>query len=100
MGILSPIMPHVTMIKVSKLSTVEEDGRHNYAIAGGVLFYKDNEATLLAEAVESQEEIDLERALTAKERAEQRLSASGADVDFKRALIALSKAINRIGLKE
>jgi len=100
MGLLSHHMPIITMIKISKMSTIEESGRKVYAVAGGVLFYKDNEATLLAEAVESQEEIDLARALAAKERAEQRLSSSGADIDIKRAQIALSKAINRIRLKE
>jgi F-type H+-transporting ATPase subunit epsilon len=100
MGLLSHHMPIITMIKISKMSTIEESGRKAYAVAGGVLFYKDNEATLLAEAVESQEEIDLARALAAKERAEQRLSSSATDVDIKRAQIALSKAINRIRLKE
>jgi F-type H+-transporting ATPase subunit epsilon len=100
MGLLSHHMPIITMIKISKMSTIEESGRKAYAVAGGVLFYKDNEATLLAEAVESQEEIDLARALAAKERAEQRLSSSTTDVDIKRAQIALSKAINRIRLKE
>ena len=100
MGLLSHHMPIITMIKISKMSTIEESGRHVYAVAGGVLFYKDNEATLLAEAVESQEEIDLARALAAKERAEQRLSSSDSEVDTKRAQIALSKALNRISIKD
>lgn len=100
MGLLSHHMPIITMIKISKMSTIEEDGRHVYAVAGGVLFYKDNEATLLADAVESQEEIDLERALAAKERAERRLTSEDQDLDVKRAQIALSKALNRISVKE
>ncbi len=100
MGLLSHHMPIITMIKISKMSTIEESGRRVYAVAGGVLFYKDNEATLLAEAVESQEEIDLARAIAAKERAEQRLSSSSSEIDTKRAQIALSKALNRISLKE
>jgi len=100
MGLLSHHMPIITMIRISKMSTVEEDGRHEYAVSGGVLFYKDNEATLLADAFESEEEIDLERALSAKERAEQRLSSGDPDIDIKRAKIALTKAINRISVKE
>lgn len=100
MGLLSHHMPIITMIKISKMTTVEEDGRHVYAIAGGVLFFKDNEMTLLANAFESQEEIDLERALAAKERAEQRLAIASTDTDVKRAQIALSKALNRISVKE
>ncbi len=100
MGLLSHHMPLITMVKISKMSTIEEDGRHEYAVSGGVLFYKDNEATLLADAFESQEEIDLERALSAKERAEARLNSNDPDTDFRRAKIALTKALNRISVKE
>lgn len=100
MGLLSHHMPVITMIKISKMSTVEEGVRHNYAIAGGVLFYQDNEATLLADAFESQDEINLERALQAKERATERLSQSDVEIDVKRAQIALAKALNRISVKE
>jgi F-type H+-transporting ATPase subunit epsilon len=88
------------MVKISKLSTIEEEIRHLYAVSGGVLFYKDNEATLLADAFESEDEIDLDRALAAKERAEKRLDSQDSNIDDKRAKIALLKAINRISLKE
>lgn len=100
MGLLSHHMPIITMVKISKLSTIEEEIRHLYAVSGGVLFYKDNEATLLADAFESEDEIDLERALAAKERAEKRLDSQDPNIDDKRAKIALLKAINRISLKE
>ena len=100
MGLLSHHMPIITMVKISKLSTIEEEQRHLYAVSGGVLFYKDNEATLLADAFESADEIDLDRALAAKERAEKRLGSDDPDLDQKRAQIALSKALNRISVKE
>jgi F-type H+-transporting ATPase subunit epsilon len=100
MGLLSHHMPIITMVKISKLSTIEEEIRHLYAVSGGVLFYKDNEATLLADAFESEDEIDLDRALAAKERAEKRLDSQDSNIDDKRAKIALLKAINRISLKE
>jgi F-type H+-transporting ATPase subunit epsilon len=100
MGLLSHHMPIITMVKISKLSTIEEEIRHLYAVSGGVLFYKDNEATLLADAFESEDEIDLDRALAAKERAEKRLDSQDPNTDDKRAKIALLKAINRISLKE
>lgn len=100
MGLLSHHMPIITMIKISRMTTMEVDGRHKYAIAGGVLFFKDNEMTLLANAFESEDEIDLERALAAKERAEKRLASGESDLDTKRAEVALSKAMNRIRVKE
>lgn len=100
MGLLSNHMPIITMIKISKMTTIEDEVRRSYAVSGGVLFFKDNEATLLADAFESEEEIDLDRAIAARERAEQRLSSGNPDLDAKRAQIALAKALNRIRVKE
>lgn len=99
MGILSNHMPIVTMISISRMSTVETNGRMNYAIAGGVLFFNDNEATILTDAIENQTEIDLERALAAKARAEDYLKTKDPEIDIKRAEVALRKAINRINVK-
>jgi F-type H+-transporting ATPase subunit epsilon len=99
MGILSNHMPIVTMISISRMSTVEPNGRMNYALAGGVLFFNDNEATILTDAIENQNEIDLERAIAAKTRAEEYLKAKDPEIDLKRAEIALRKAINRINVK-
>jgi F-type H+-transporting ATPase subunit epsilon len=100
MGILSHHMPIITMVNISKMTTIEDNVRKAYAVSGGVFFFKDNEATLLADAFESQDEIDLARAIAAKERAEERLKTQDPTIDIKRAQIALAKAINRIGLKE
>lgn len=100
MGILSHHMPIITMVNISKMTTIEDNVRKSYAVSGGVFFFKDNEATLLADAFESQEEIDLARAIAAKERAEERLKSQDPSIDIKRAQIALAKAINRIGLKD
>jgi F-type H+-transporting ATPase subunit epsilon len=55
-----------------------------------------DQVRVLAETAERAQEIDLERATRAKERAEQRLSKGGGDVDYDRALIALQRALIRI----
>ena len=99
MGILSNHMPIVTMISISRMSTIEANGRMNYALVGGVLFFNDNEATILTDAIENQTEIDLERAVAAKTRAEDYLKAKDLGIDIKRAEVALRKAINRINVK-
>ncbi len=53
--------------------------------------------TILAEAAEMSDEIDVERALAAKKRAEERLAqAHRDDIDFKRAELALRRALNRL----
>lgn len=96
-GVLTNHVPLVTMLKTSKMSTVENNVREEYAINGGMLYFKDNVATVLTDACENSKEIDVERALAAKERAEKRL-ASHENVDIRRAEAALSRAINRLNV--
>ena len=55
---------------------------------------------ILTDSIESEDEIDLERAKKAKKRAERRLASQESDMNMKRAEIALQKAINRIHIKE
>lgn len=93
-GILSNHMPIVAMLQISMMTTVEADGRHRYALAGGVLYFANNVATILTDAVERSDEIDIERAQKAKERAEKALKEPNSDI--KKAEIALRRAINRI----
>ena len=95
-GILPNHMPIVVSLKISKLELAEEK-REVYAIAGGMLYFKDNECTILTPAIENKEDIDLRRAEEAKERAEKRIHDP--NMDQKRAEIALRKAMNRISVK-
>ena len=95
-GILPNHMPIVVSLKISKMELAEEK-REVYAIAGGMLYFKDNECTILTPAIENKEDIDLRRAEEAKERAEKRIHDP--NMDQKRAEIALRKAMNRISVK-
>lgn len=97
-GVLTNHVPLVTMLKVSKMSTVENNVREEYAVHGGMLYFKDNLATILTDACEHSSDIDLERALSAKERAEKRLASGDSNVDIIRAEAALSRAIARISV--
>ncbi len=96
LGILRNHMPLVAILMISMLTTVEEDGRHRYAISGGTLYFKDNVATIMTDAVERSDEIDIERAQRAKQRAEERLKTQAEEQDLIRAQIALQRALNRI----
>ncbi|MBP3890588.1 MAG: ATP synthase F1 subunit epsilon [Solobacterium sp.] len=93
-GILPNHMPLVTMLKIGRLESEEDGVRNEYAIAGGLFYFRDNEAEILTDAIEHEDEIDIERAQQAKERAERRLQDE--NYDMKRAEIALKKALNRI----
>ncbi len=98
-GILPNHMPLVTVLKIGKLSTEEESGRQEYAVAGGVLYFRDNLAEILTDAIENKDEIDYERAEQARQRAQRRLESNDLNVDLKRAQIALQKALNRINMR-
>lgn len=97
-GILPNHMPIVLMINISRLETIEDGQRKQYATGGGMLYFADNKATILVDSIESKEEIDLERAMSAKQRAEERISGKSKEdnLDLKRASIALTRALNRI----
>ena len=97
-GILPNHMPTVLMLEISRLETKEEGKKKKYEIAGGMLYFENNVATILVDSIESQEEIDEQRALAAKSRAEERLNRKDPNVDIRRAEIALHKAINRINV--
>jgi len=95
-GVLANHMPIVAMLQISMMSTIESDGRHRYALAGGVLYFANNVATILTDAIERSDEIDLERALKAKERAE--IEIKDPNSDIKKAEVSLKRAINRINV--
>ena len=95
-GILTNHLPLVTMLKIGKVSTDEAGTREEYAIAGGLFYFRDNVAEILTDAIENKNEIEVARAQDAKERAEERLKSQNPDIDLKRAKIALEKAINRL----
>ncbi|OEF99828.1 F0F1 ATP synthase subunit epsilon [Vulcanibacillus modesticaldus] len=101
LGILPKHAPLVTPLVISAVR-IKKDGKEQLiAISGGFLEVSSDKAVILAETAELPEEIDINRALAAKERAEQRLSNSGAEeYDFKRAQLALQRALNRIRVAE
>lgn len=73
-------------------------GEQHFAVTGGFVEVVDNKLTLLAEAAEPIEEIDVQRAEAAKERARQRLASGDKSIDRVRAKKALQRAENRIKL--
>jgi len=66
------------------------------AISGGFAEVAHDRVTVLADTAELAEEIDLERALRARARAEERLRSRRPDIDYHRAEMALRRALNRI----
>nr|WP_275984074.1 F0F1 ATP synthase subunit epsilon [Paenibacillus hamazuiensis] len=101
LGILPNHIPLVTPLKVAPL-TVKKSGSPDAYIAvhGGFMEVRKDKVVILAESAELPEQIDVDRARSAKERAEQRLAAKRDEIDFRRAELALQRAMNRIDVYE
>ncbi len=67
---------------------------------GGTVEVLKNNVLVLADALEAIEEIDVERAQRAKERAIERLTQKTEDTNIERARVALARAVNRLNLVE
>ena len=68
------------------------------ALSGGFLEVSDNRVTVLADAAERDDAIDVERAETALARAQERLASTEADTDLERAMAAVRRARVRVNL--
>jgi len=92
--IISTLKPGVIVIRTTGGLELK------FAVSGGVVEYYNNMLSLLAEAAEPVDEIDLERAKKAKKRAEDRLEKAKNDdsIDRARAEKARVRARNRIQL--
>lgn len=79
-----------------------EDGtRRTAACIGGMLSVMDGTCNLLATTWEWKEDIDKERALSAKERAEARLAQANLDdKEFRIATAKLNRALVRLSVKQ
>lgn len=96
---------HDHMHTISPLSTgVIKIQRNNKltqaACAEGFIQVKDDKTTIITNSAEWPEEIDVERAKKAKERAEERLNNQADDIDVPRAKAAMLRALTRIRVKE
>ena len=97
LGILSGHIPMVAPLQIGVVRLKKGSHTDLVAVTGGLLEVRSEEVTILAQAAETAEHIDVDRALKAKERAEARIQEQKqGHVDFKRAELALQRAVNRI----
>jgi len=68
------------------------------AMSGGFLEVSQNKVTVLADAAERDDEIDMERAEIALARAEERIASHPADMDLERAMTSVRRARVRVNL--
>ncbi|WP_044749357.1 F0F1 ATP synthase subunit epsilon [Bacillus alveayuensis] len=98
LGILPGHIPMVAPLNIGAVRLKKGGNTELVAVSGGFLEVRPDRVTILAQAAEKAEDIDVLRAKAAKERAEKRLQSKQDDIDFKRAELALKRAINRLNV--
>ena len=95
-GIYAGHIPMTQIIAPGQLTITEEGGQKIAALLSGFVEITPEKVTILAEAVEWPENLDVERAREARIRAERRISSGQEDIDLARAELALKKALIRL----
>ncbi|MEW6518950.1 MAG: F0F1 ATP synthase subunit epsilon [Thermodesulfobacteriota bacterium] len=102
-GVLANHAPFLSTIKIGSL-VYKKDGKDNYLmVSGGFCEVSSNKITFLVESAEAGHQIDVDRALRAKERAEKRLAEAKTQtekINMARAQAALQRAIARLKVAE
>ncbi|MBP1992594.1 F0F1 ATP synthase subunit epsilon [Paenibacillus eucommiae] len=97
LGILPNHIPLVTPLRIAPLTVKREDGKTDFiAVNGGFMEVRKDKVVILAESAELPGDIDIERAKSAKERAQGRVSGKKDQIDLIRAEHALQRALSRI----
>lgn len=95
-GVLAGHAPFLTALKIGEIKVNTDKLEQFYATSGGIIEVLPQGITILAETAEKADEIEVERAKWAMQRARKRLMAKARDVDLERARLALLRALNRI----
>lgn len=92
--------PIISSLDIGVVKIVDVDGKEKkYSCSGGTVEVLKNKILLLAESFESKDEIDVDRAKDALNRAKKRLSQTNEEeIDLARAEASLQRAINRLKL--
>jgi F-type H+-transporting ATPase subunit epsilon len=100
LGVLPLHAPLLTTIKPGVLRVVKGEEETTMAITGGFIEVRENQVTILADAAERGEEIDVARVEAARRRAEERIASREATVDIVKAEMALKRALARLKASE
>lgn len=100
LAILKNRAPITTPLRICKVRIFQGGKERIAAACDGYISVSDNKATIVTEAAEWPEEIDVERAKAAKARAEKKLNERSSGTDIARAEAALKRALNRLDVSK
>lgn len=91
---------YIAALDVGMVSVTKDGTTRDAACGGGFISVEKGEVRLVATTFEYADEIDVERAESAKKRAEERLAQAQEERDIALAKAKLSRALNRIDVAE
>jgi F-type H+-transporting ATPase subunit epsilon len=98
LGILPGHAPLITELAVGMITYKTKGAVHTLSVAWGFAEVLPDKVTILAEAAERPQDVDVERAQKARDRAEQLLKSNDPQVDYTRAEDALQRAETRLNV--
>ena len=96
MGVWSGHTPLLAMLSIGQLWYRKGQDKFYLSIAFGFVEVLPDRVTVLAQIAERPEEIDLQRAEAARQRAQELLAKPTLEMDFERARIAMMKSLIRL----
>jgi F-type H+-transporting ATPase subunit epsilon len=100
-GVLIGHTPFMTALNVGTIRYTDAQGQENSVfVSGGFAEALPDKVTVLAESAEKSQDIDVDRAKAAMDRAQKRIDDKSENIDYVRAKMALKRALHRIQLAE
>jgi F-type H+-transporting ATPase subunit epsilon len=96
LGILPRHAPLITTLSAGELRIRKGNVEQSIVVFGGFMEVTPDEVIILADSAERAEEIDVERAQAARQRAEESISHAAGDMDLVQAELALRRAALRL----
>ena len=98
LGILPSHAPLLTTLVPGEIRVTKDGDETFMVVSGGFLEVIGNRVTILADTAEQADEIDIERAEAALERAQERAESAASDMDLERALASMRRSAARLGV--
>ena len=95
-GVLPGHTPLLAALAIGEMWYRKGSNKTYISLAGGFAEVLPDGVTILARIAERADEIDADRVEAALQRAKERLTASGSEIDYERARIALAKSLSRL----
>ncbi|MCR5505923.1 MAG: ATP synthase F1 subunit epsilon [Bacilli bacterium] len=101
-GITKGHTPMVATVEISKMRIRFGNQEFIYAVGGGMINVESDKVTLVLNSIERSDEVDIDRAIASKKRAEDRLEQikENPNLDIARIRSSLARALVRIEISQ